>query len=281
LKTLLILLVGEMSAPFSAPLERALPNAFGQDVPEVRFGLKAPAGRSVAWVTLSNDGREVELLLHTARIPGDLRRVLRFEVSDGDQQRATTVAFALANMAQQREADLAAVLGAPLRDEQPGVGAPLPWAFIASALVALDLPGASWGGGLALRVERHLLTWLCVALGGEVSLFATPASRLLAPAAMVELLAHGPQQRLSPVVSIGIGASAWVVNHGAEQALAWVLLGRVAGGIRAHLIDGHAVQVLGAVSVSPTSVRLQVAERSAGTVGPVTARLEFAYVGAF
>ncbi len=278
MKTLLILLVGEMAGPFSGELSRVLPEAFEHPLPEVVIGEIAPAGRSVAWVTLSSDSNDIELLLHTARVPGDLRRVLHFQATDSLAQRASAVAFALSNMALQREADLNALLPAP----QPAAeAAEAPWSFVASPLAVLDVPGVSPGGGVAVRLERAVARWLRVGATLEAAVVSAAASTLFAPAALFELTVHWPKQGLSPMLSLGGGAMAWVLNHHSERFVSWLPVARVAVGARWLVWGRHSVQALVAAHLSTTMLRVSVAGAPAGTVGPATARLECGYVGSF
>ncbi len=279
--TLLILLVGELAGPCSGELQRALPAAFPQGVPEVSIGETAPPGRSVAWVTLSADGAEAELLLHTARVPGDLRRVLRFSTTDALAQRATAVAFAVANMAHQRDEDLAALN--PPAVAQPVTPAlePTAWAFVAAPLVALDVPSGAWGGGLALRFERKLVSWLSVGIALEVALVQPTQAQLLAPAGLLDLIAQVPDRTVTPVFTLGGGVTAWRLSHRAEQVTTWLPVARVGVGARVWLAHAHALQVLGAFALTPTTLQVNVGGNAVGTVGPGTARLEVGYVGAF
>ena len=91
---LLIVLVGELTAPLKPHLEQALPAAFEERVALVA---EAPPGRDVVWVTAPTRD-DVVLTLHIAKEPGDLRRELKFSRSDPLPARGRAVAFAIASM---------------------------------------------------------------------------------------------------------------------------------------------------------------------------------------
>ena len=128
------------------------------------LGLSAPPGRTVAWVTPQAGGLEIEVVLHTARIPGDLRRVLRFTAEDAARDRAKAAAFTLAAMVRERDADLKALeTPRPEVVTLPAPPAQTPWLLEASAVLGFNVPnvhaGGGRAGGAAPRAERRGCSW--------------------------------------------------------------------------------------------------------------------------
>ena len=165
---LLILLVGDVTAPLKPQREAALPAAFAAPVPEVALGSQAPAGRTVAWVTATG-ADDVVLTLHTARIAGDLRRELHFTAKDKPAERARTIAFALSVLVKEREAALAA-----LPPEQPKQQEALPatqraWEFEARAVGSLSIGEGALGGGGQVLAHRLFPWGLSVGAGVELT----------------------------------------------------------------------------------------------------------------
>ncbi len=290
MKTLLILLIGEMATPFSLELERALPSAFPDGVPEVQLGENAPPGRSVAWVTLSNHGDDVELLLHTARIPGDLRRLLHFGPKDTTAQRATAVAFAVANLVRQREADLAALVGSappPHVEVDAGVDSqgppaePLEWSAAVAPYGALNVGVPSWGAGVEVELSRSLTPWLALGLHVDATFLGAPRAQVWAPSAALEASLSPDGPAIAPVAVFGLGGAGFVFRRGDEQYVSFVGMARLAGGVRFELTRKSQLRFLAAAQATPATFALSVRNESAGVIGPITVRLEIGYQGRF
>lgn len=267
---ILVLLVGELSAPLKPALERALPVAFVDQPTEVALGTQAPPGRTVAWVTVKPD--EVELLLHTARVPGDLRRVLRFSPTDADEERARTIAFGLALLVRERAAALELATpdaGAPTADagvsEPLGAApadagvAPLPdWSASVRGVVSVDPIAGAPGGGATLSAHRvvarpgplTLDVGLGVGLSGD-GLLRNAAP--LIPAAWASARLAVGAQRLVPRLELGVGAQWLVISRdGTLVSVTAQPLFRAALELEVHLVGPHRV-VVGASTHATTS----------------------------
>lgn len=292
---LLVLLVGELTAPFRVELERALPAAFPAATPEVVIGAQAPPGRTVAWVTLS--GRDAELVLHTARIPGDLRRVLRFSERDSLKERAKTVAFTLAAMVDEREAALRALAPSPATDagvpEPPpheiaadaGVVAPPAetWRLAAAGFATLDLPGAAPGGGASVSAHYFFRDWLAAGLGADFAgVSGARSTRALFPSIWVEALARPGSTRARPLFALGAGLSVLLVSRASQELTAPRPLFRALLGVDVKLTGPH--HVSGGVALHLTPGAVSVGSGGSGStteVGPAWLRFELGYAGAF
>lgn len=280
--TLLVLLVGEFLTPFQAHFREALPHAFPEGVPEVGVGLAAPPGRTVAWVTVQGGGLEIEVVLHTARIPGDLRRVLRFTAEDAARDRAKAAAFTLAAMVKERDADLKA-LEAP---KPPEVAAPVlvperptPWVLDGSLLVGLNIPDVDAGAGARLALHREVASWLQLGVGVELGLFGTPAASLVQPSLYAEAvvpLLHGPFT-LSAV--LGGGVAAPVLIRGSLNITTWLPVLRLAAEGRLLLGAHHGLRFALSAHLTSSSLSVRVGETSVAGVGPAWIRPEFGYFG--
>lgn len=276
--TLLVLLVGDLLTPFQGDFRAALPQAFPEGVPEVGLGLAAPAGRTVAWVTVQAGGLEVEVVLHTARIPGDLRRVLRFTAQSAMSDRARAAAFTLAAMMRERDADLKA-LEPPREVQPPAPGAALPWRLEASLHGGLDPLHLNAGAGLGLRVHREVTSWLQLGAGVEVGLFSAPATTLVQPAFVVEANVPLLRGAFSLAAFLGGGVAAPVLLRDELNITTWLPLLRVGAEGRLRLGAHHGLRfALAGHFVSRTlSVRVGMAE--VGSVGPAWVRPEIGYFG--
>ncbi|MGV3619365.1 MAG: hypothetical protein ACO1OB_01035 [Archangium sp.] len=245
---LLVLLVGELSAPLRPHLERALPAAFPDQTPEVRLGTDAPAGRTVAWVTVRNG--EVELVLHTARVPGDLRRTLKFAPSDSRDERAKTIAFGLALLVKEREAALATTAPAPAAAPVEKEVGPHLWSFGASGVFVGDTGSGAVGGGVSVDGHRVLVrpAIFTVDLGLSLDFTAQTEVRntsLSAPAAWVDARLAFGDLRVVPRLGVGAGATLLLTSRGSltpqplfrtalELDVKLVGPHRITGGIATH-----------------------------------------------
>lgn len=237
--TLLVLLVGELLTPFQGDFRAALPQAFPEGVPEVALGTSAPAGRTVAWITVQGAGLEIEVVLHTARIPGDLRRVLRFTTDDAPRDRAKAAAFTLAAMVRERDSDLKALESPRVALDVPASPPPTPWLLDASVLVGFDLPGIHAGAGPGVRLRRELTSWLQLGAGVEVGFFSTPATTLIQPAFFVELAVPLTRGTFSTSAVLGGGVAAPILSREGLSVTTWLPLLRVAAEGRFALGPHH------------------------------------------
>ena len=275
--TLLVLLVGELLTPFQGDFRAALPPAFPEGVPEVGLGTSAPAGRTVAWITVLGAGLEVEVVLHTARIPGDLRRVLRFTNDDAPRDRAKAAAFTLAAMVRERDADLKAL--EPPRAQLDAPAPPTtPWLLDASVLVGFDLPGIHAGAGPGVRLRRELTSWLQLGAGVEVGFFSTPATLLIQPALFAELAVPLTRGTLSTSAVLGAGVAAPILSREGLSVTTWLPLLRVAAEGRFALGPHHGFRL--AISGHFVTGRLEVRVGNKPIdqpVGPAWLRPEIGY----
>lgn len=277
--TLLVLLVGDLSTPFQRDLREALPQAFPEGVPEVGLGLSAPPGRTVAWVTGRSGGQEIEVTLHTARIPGDLRRVLRFTAEDGGREKARATAFTLAAMVRERDADLRALEPRPPPPAPLPSSAPRRWWLDGSLLLGLNLPQGHLGGGGLVSLRRELTGWLLLGVGAEVSFFGTPAASLVHPALFAELALPLRSGTFSVAAVVGGGVAAPVLVRGTRNVTTWLPLLRLAVEGRLFLGERHGLRFALASQLVSSSLSVQVGETAAGGVGPAFVRPEFGYFG--
>jgi hypothetical protein len=273
--TLLVLLVGEMLTPFHGDFRDALPHAFPEGVPEVGLGLAAPPGRTVAWVTVQAGGLEVEVVLHTARIPGDLRRVLRFTAEDAVRDRAKAAAFTLAAMVRERNSDLKALEPSP---DVVTPGQPTPWLLAASLLGGVDVRG-NGGAGLGLGLRHELSRWLQLGAGVEVGLFATPSTTLVQPALFLELAVPLTRGRFSLAAALGGGVAAPILSRNGLNLTTWLPLLRVAAEGRLRLGAHHGLRFVVSAHFVSSSLTVRVGESELGQVGPVWIRPELGYFG--
>ena len=272
--TLLVLLVGELLTPFQADFSAALPQAFPEGMPEVGLGPTAPPGRTVAWVTVQAEGLEVDVVLHTARIPGDLRRLLRFTTQDAPKDRAKAVAFTLAAMVREREADLKALEPPERQPEQP---APAPWLLDVSLHGGFDLPGLHPGGGLGVRLRRELLAAVQLGVGVEVGVFAAPATTLIQPALFVEVAVPLTRGAFAIAAVVGAGVAAPILNRDKVSLTTWLPLLRVAAEGRLALGPHHGFRFALSGHFVPRSLSVYVGESLLGVVGPAWIRPEIGY----
>lgn len=277
--TLLVLLVGEMLTPFQGDFRQALPNAFPEGLPEVAVGQTAPPGRTVAWVTVLSGGLEIEVVLHTARIPGDLRRVLRFTPDDAPRDRARAAAFTLAAMVRERDADLRALEPTVVSLPAAPLLTPPPWILDASVLAGFDVPGLHPGAGLGLRLRREVLPWLQVGAGVEVGLFATPSTLLIQPGLWVELAIALTRGRFSSAAVVGGGVAAPILRREGADLTTWMPLLRLAVEGRLAVGEHHGLRFALSGHFVPSSLRIQVGGDSVGSVGFAWVRPEIGYFG--
>ena len=274
--TLLVLLVGEMLTPFQGDFRAALPHAFPEEVPEVGLGLSAPPGRTVAWVTVQAGGLEIEVVLHTARIPGDLRRVLRFTAEDAPKDRAKAAAFTLAAMVRERDADLQAL---EPKTPEPIVAAATPWLLDTSILVGFDVPGLHPGAGVGARLRHDVTSWLQLGLGIEVGFFSTPATTLVQPAVFVEAAVPLSSGRFSTAAVLGGGVTAPILSRNGASFTTWLALLRVGAEGRLRVGTHHGFRFAVFAHLVPSSLAIRVGDREQGSVGPAWIHPELGYFG--
>lgn len=270
--TLLVLLVGELLAPFDAAFREAVPQAFPDNPPEVGVGPAAPPGRNVAWVSLQAEGQQVELVLHTARVTGDLRRVLRFTSEDAPKDRARAAAFTLAAMVKERDAELRALEPPPLKLSER------PWRLSLSGLAGMDLANVAFGGGGALHLRREALPWLTFGAGAELTAFQAPATQLLTPALWLELgVAAVQRDRFTLSAVAGAGAAALVLSREAKDLTTWLPVLRLAVEGEYLLGDHHGLRFAVSVHTVGSQLAVQVGDTPTGSVGPAWIRPEIGY----
>lgn len=277
--TLLVLLVGELLTPFHADLRDALPRAFPEGAPEVALGPAAPPGRTVAWVSVQAGGLEVEVVLHTARVPGDLRRVLRFTAADAPKDRARATAFTLAAMVREREADLQA-----LEPRLAGEPVPVPeapskteWLLDASLLVGFNVPHVNAGAGGRLGLRRALAQWLQLGFGFEVGGFGLSGATLLQPGLFAEAAVPLLRAPFSLSGVVGGGVAAPIVIRGQRDLTTWLPLLRLAVEGRVPLGAHHGLRFALSAHLVPSSLSVRVGEMVTAEVGPAWLRPELGY----
>lgn len=285
---LLVLLVGELSAPLRPHLERALPSAFPEQTPEVRLGTDAPPGRTVAWVTVRDT--EVELVLHTARIPGDLRRTLKFSPSDSKQERAQTIAFGLALLVKEREAALATQPPPPPPEPVTPAPAPTPpqlWSFGASGVFSIDTGSAAAGGGLFVTGHRVLVRPSIFTLDVGVALDFTAQATvrntsLSAPAAWADVRLGVGDLRVVPRLAVGAGITLLLASKSNVDTVTPQPLFRTALEIEVKLVGPH--RLTGGVATHFTTSGVSVTSgngngngNNSSRLGPVWVRGELGY----
>jgi hypothetical protein len=234
-------------------------------------------------VTVQAGGLEIEVVLHTARIPGDLRRVLRFTAEDALKDRARAAAFTLAAMVRERDADIKALEPPVAVTPVPAVPAPeaVPvWVAHASLFAGFDLPGFHGGAGLGVGLRRDLLSWLQLGVGLEVGVFSTPATMLVQPAFFAEAAVPLSRGRFSSAAVLGGGVAAPILSRDGLNITTWLPLlhlaieGRLALGLHQGLrfaISGNLVSMSLKVQVAGVPVL------DARDVGPAWIRPEIGY----
>jgi hypothetical protein len=273
---LLILLVGELTAPYKPGLVASLPTVFPGEVPEVALGTQAPPGRNVAWVRQPSKD-EVELTLHTAYVSGDLRRTLHFSAADPTNERARTIAFTLSVMAEERKADLAKFAVDSAAPPAPVVEPPS-WSLSVRGLGVVGIAGPQLGGG-ALVEGHRLLPWrLSVGLGVEVA-GSAGRTALTQPAAWAAVSLRLGEGVLEPRLSLGGGAVASVSSKGNVTQTLWSPLFRAAVDFTWRFAGRHGL-VFG-LATHLSSVVPLIMGANGGDVGPMWARLELGYAGEF
>jgi hypothetical protein len=201
---LLIVLVGELTAPLRPHLVNAVPAAFEEKVEVVA---EAPPGRDVVWVTAPSRD-EVVLTLHVAGEQGDLRRELKFSRSDPQPARGRAVAFAIASMRAERK---------PKQGTAPPTAVtPSPnvshWFLSARGFGALMLPIAAGQGGALLEAQYLFPFHLAGGVGSSFSGGSAQNVSWLQPALWVSGSVRFDTGAFVPRVSLGVGAVASVVT---------------------------------------------------------------------
>lgn len=271
--TLLILLVGELTAPLRGPLVEAMPVAFPDFTPEVALGLEAPAGKNVAWVRVVGDGTEVEITLHTALMQGELRRVVSFNAADALRDRARAVAFTLAAMVRERDASL------PPRVTTPAPSSPVErqWVFETSIPAGFDVPGFHGGAGLAAHLRRDVTGWLELGAGVETSLFATPGTLLVQPALFADAAFVVLRGKLLGSLLLGGGVAAMVLSRDGANVTTWLPLLRLGVEGRLPLGSHHGLRFALSTHLVSSTVTVNVGGSALGTIGAVWVRPELGY----
>ncbi|MFT3711921.1 MAG: hypothetical protein QM817_30135 [Archangium sp.] len=287
---LLVLLVGELTSPLKPHVEAALPAAFVAPLPEVSTGSDAPPGRNVVWVTMTSPD-EVVLTLHTARIPGDLRRELRFNKSDSPAARGKTIAFALSVLAKEREADLAAL---PPEPGPPPPVAPAPpaekvWEIEARGVGTLSVGEGALGGGGQVLAHRLLPFGLSTGLGVELNASGAKETQLTQGGAWAEVNLRFVGPIIVPRLSLGVGAMVNVlVGKQNVMSTVWLPLFRIAVDATWRFFEGHGI-TLGLAShlttaglpvgtTNGTGMGMGMGNtKNMGTLGPLWMRVELGY----
>lgn len=271
--TLLVLLASDLLAPFPAEFRAVVVDACAGTTLELATGEQAPPGRNVAWVTPAGPN-ELELVLHTSRIAGDLRRVLRFTATDAPRERARATAFTLASMIRERDADLN-----PARPPEP----PLPpaaeaWVLGASLAGTVGLPGGHPGVALAVDGRRAVLPWLHAGLGAQLLTAATPGTALVQPSlwAQAGLVVEAGRWRPAMLLGGGVLASSFIRNGAALTS--WQPFLRVAVEARYQLDDANGLRAGVSAHLTPDSVALFDGSTVLGVAGPAWVQVEVGYV---
>lgn len=271
--TLLVLLASDLVAPFPAEFRAVVVDACAGTTLELATGEQAPPGRNVAWVTPAGPN-ELELVLHTSRIAGDLRRVLRFAATDAPRERARAAAFTLASMIRERDADLN-----PARPPDAPTPARAVEAWVVSASLAgvVGLPGGQPGAALSLDGRRALLPWLHAGLGAQLLAAATPGTALVQPSVWAEAGLAVDADRWRPAMLLGAGvlASSFVRN-GATLTRAQPFL-RVAVEARYLLDDANGLRAGVSAHLTPDSIALFDGATPLGVAGPAWLQVEVGY----
>jgi hypothetical protein len=290
---LLILLVGELTSPLQPHLAAALPAAFTAPLPELSIGSDAPPGRTVAWVTMTG-ADDVVLTLHTARIPGDLRRELRFAKSDQLPARARAIAFSLSVLVKEREAALAALppepTPAPPNAPAPVTPPPPPepvWELEARGVGTLSLGEGAPGGGGQLVAHRLLPFGLSTGLGVELSGSGAKSTELTQGALWAEVNLRFAALTIVPRLTLGVGAMVNVLSQAKTMSTVWLPVFRVGADATWRFLGGHGVTL--GLSSHFTTTGLTIGRTNSGngngnqegTLGPVWMRAELGYSFAF
>ncbi|MBL8909673.1 MAG: hypothetical protein JNM17_03110 [Archangium sp.] len=279
---LLILLVGDLTAPLKPHLEAAVPAAFAAPRPEVAVGSEAPAGRTVAWVTATGPD-DVVLTLHTARIPGDLRRELHFSASDKPATRAKSIAFALAVLAKEREDALA-----PLPPEQPpppGVVERV-WEIEARGVGSLSIGEGALGGGGQILAHRLFPFGLSAGVGFELNGSGAKNTSLTQGSGWVEVNLRFGGPLIVPRLTLGAGAMINVLSREKETTTVWLPLFRIAVDATWRFFEGHGLTL--GLSSHLTTATLPIGTTNmgmgmgmgggnTGALGPLWVRAELGY----
>ncbi|MFZ5444857.1 MAG: hypothetical protein ACOZQL_33010 [Myxococcota bacterium] len=271
--TLLVLLASDLLAPFPAEFRAVVVDACAGTTLEVAVGEQAPPGRNVAWVTPTGP-HELELVLHTSRIAGDLRRVLRFAPTDAPRERARAAAFTLASMIRERDADLNPLQ--PPTPAAPAASAPV-WLLDASLGAGLGLPGASPGLSLSVDGRRALLPWLLAGVGAQLLVASTPGTTLVQPSLWGEagLVVEAGAWRPAMLLGGGVLASSFVRNGMSLTAVQPFLRVGVEAGFR--LDDKNGVRGALRAHLAPDSVALFDGSAALGVAGPAWVQVEVGY----
>ncbi|MFO0598811.1 MAG: hypothetical protein U0228_26125 [Myxococcaceae bacterium] len=273
---LLVLLASELLSPFHGEFRDAAATVFAPGEVEISVGDTAPPGRDVAWV--SGSGDQVELVLHTSRIPGDLRRVLRFSPADKARDRARAAALSLSTMMREREVALQQAAQLPPPTETSTTPPPA-WFAHASLVGSLDAMAAAAGAGLTVQGGHRWLDVLEVELGAHLNLSSAPASFLAQPALWVDV-GLGPRLAASAwrvTLHVGGGAMLNALSHNGASVALWQPFLRVVSALEFQLGATHGLRVGLGAHLAPQSIVLTTPDSSLGAIGPAWVRLEAGY----
>lgn len=242
---LLIVLVGELTAPLKPHLEQALPGAFDERVEVVA---EAPPGRDVVWVTAPTR-EDVVLTLHIAKEPGDLRRELKFSKSDPLPARGRAVAFAIASMRAERTPKKPMAVAEPESLPPPPPPAepiaPAPeshWLLSARGFGAIALPKVAWQGGGLLEAQYLFPFHLAAGVGASLSGGSLDKASWLQPAMWVSGSVRFDTGAWIPRLSVGVGAVASLIS-GASPSSTWLPYFRAAADITWRFARPHGLML--------------------------------------
>lgn len=281
---LLILLVGELTAPLKPHLEAAVPSAFTAPVPEVAVGSEAPAGRTVAWVTATGPD-DIVLTLHTARIAGDLRRELHFSSSDKPATRAKTIAFALSVLAKERESALAQLPAETTAPLPPPAPKELSWEIEARGVGSLSIGEGAVGGGGQLLAHRLFPWGLSAGVGFELNGSGAKDTSLTQGGGWVEVNLRFVGPTIVPRLTLGAGAMINVLAREKLSTIVWLPVFRIAVDATWRFFEGHGITL--GLSSHVTTATLPVGGNNGmgmgmgmgnvGALGPLWVRAELGY----
>jgi hypothetical protein len=237
----------------------------------VALGVEAPPGRTVAWVT-AQERDVVVLTLHTARIPGDLRRELRFEASDALPDRAQALVFALAQLAREREAALAALGPEPARERA--------WEVEARGLASLAIGEGALGGGGNIVAHRLLPFGLSAGLGVELNGSSARGTGVTQGGAWAEANLRFTGLPVAPRLTLGVGAMLNVLSRAASTETMWLPLFRAAVDATWRFFEGHGLTLGLSTHFSTRTLPLgggMGMGASSSSLGPLWLRVELGY----
>ncbi len=279
---LLIVLVGELTAPLKPHLVESLPTAFEEKVEVVA---EAPPGRDVVWVTAPTRD-EVVLTLHLAGEQGDLRRELKFSRSDPQPARGRAVAYAIASMRTERKPSKAPP---PARAVEAPAPVPPPrvshWFLSARGAGAIMLPLGAGQGGALVEAQYLFPLHLAAGLGTSFSGGSTELLSWLQPAFWASGSVRFDTGALVPRVSVGVGAVASTITTSATTSTAWQPYFRAAADLTWRFARPHGLIVGVAANFTTASLAFTIKGNHGNgkgntktvTFGPAWLALELGY----